>query len=106
MMITSIAMKATTPPTMPMMRVSSLFKVDWPVGDVLDFAFSVVGTDHMISSCSVVLGWIRVPLVCIDVEDCVEDVVVIFLGSQVNSSSPTSTKSFPINIFFLIIINL
>lgn len=94
-MITRIAMKATTPPTMPMMSVSSLFKVDWAGELILVFGFSVVGTDHMISSGSVVFGWIRFPLVCIDVEGCVEESVVSFLGSQVSSSSPTSTRSFP-----------
>lgn len=65
--IIKMAMKATTPPTIPIISVSSLFKVDWPAGGVFVLAFSVVGIDQMISG-SVVFGLRRVPLVKIDVE--------------------------------------
>jgi hypothetical protein len=60
-----IAMKATTPPTMPMIRVSSLFSVDDPaagaallvnpmLGLVLEEGLSLLGDTDQIMSGSVV----------------------------------------------------
>lgn len=67
MMMIRMAMKATTPPTMPIMRVSSLFNVDCPVTGGLDLDFSVVGIDQMISG-SVIFCFKRAPCVKIEVE--------------------------------------
>jgi hypothetical protein len=92
------AMKATTPPTILMMRVSSLFRLDEPAagtallalpvpGLLLEEGLSLFGgTDQIISGSVIVLE---------DEVAVVLGVVGRWLRSQIRSSSATSTRSRP-----------
>lgn len=103
MMMIRMAMKATTPPTIPIINVSSLLIGCLICGSfLLIFADWVMGTLQMMSG-SAVVGRVRI----LDegfggdggrvgtVSSSVVADVVAFLGLQVSSSSPTSIKSFP-----------